>query len=169
MGLVDKALWENRHADPAAIEAELRGPKSRGWLMRWLPTRAHDNGLFLVYSNGVGVDDNEIRTGNAMILDPQGVTSRHPNTRSFSQYRLVASFGPCGYPPDHQGNSVSDAKTRPRTCQRQTTTKQSLSYRSCVRWRWAASDSVIFTLTCMFHTSSGPRPAGPRGFGLSTH
>jgi len=72
MGLVDKALWENRHTDPAAIEAELRGPKGRGWLMRWLPTRAHDNGLFLVYSNGVGVDDNEIRTGNAMILDPYG-------------------------------------------------------------------------------------------------
>jgi predicted amidohydrolase len=77
MGLVDKALWENRHADPAAIEAELRGPKGRGWLMRWLPARAHDNGLFLVYSNGVGVDDDEIRTGllslrKPMILDPYG-------------------------------------------------------------------------------------------------
>jgi len=72
MGLVDKALWDNRHADPEAIEAELRGPKGRGWLMRWLPTRAHDNGLFLVFSNGVGVDDNEIRTGNAMVLDPYG-------------------------------------------------------------------------------------------------
>jgi hypothetical protein len=40
MGLVDRALWDNRHADPAAIEAELRGPKGRGWLMRWLPARA---------------------------------------------------------------------------------------------------------------------------------
>ena len=72
MGLVDRALWENRHRDPAAIEAELRGPKGRGWLMRWLPARAHDNGLFLIFSNGVGVDDDEIRTGNAMILDPYG-------------------------------------------------------------------------------------------------
>ena len=72
MGLVDRELWENRHTDPAAIEAELRGPKGRDWLMRWLPTRAHDNGLFLIYSNGVGVDDDEIRTGNAMILDPYG-------------------------------------------------------------------------------------------------
>ena len=72
MGLVDRKLWENRHKDPAAIEAELRGPKGRGWLLRWLPARAHDNGLFLVFSNGVGVDDNEIRTGNAMILDPYG-------------------------------------------------------------------------------------------------
>jgi len=40
--------------------------------MRWLPSRAHDNGVFLIFSNGVGVDDDEIRTGNAMILDPYG-------------------------------------------------------------------------------------------------
>ena len=72
MGLVDRALWENRYTNPQAIEAELRGPKGRAWLMRWLPTRAHDNGVFLLFSNGVGVDDNEIRTGNAMILDPYG-------------------------------------------------------------------------------------------------
>ncbi len=72
MGLVDRALWDNRYNNPQAIEAELRGPKGRGWLMRWLPARAHDNGIFLVFSNGVGVDDDEIRTGNAMILDPYG-------------------------------------------------------------------------------------------------
>ncbi len=40
--------------------------------MRWLPSRAHDNGLFVVFANGIGVDDDEIRTGNAMILDPYG-------------------------------------------------------------------------------------------------
>jgi predicted amidohydrolase len=56
----------------AAIEAEFRGDKGRGWLMRWLPARAHDNGMFLVFANGVGQDDNEVRTGNAMILDPYG-------------------------------------------------------------------------------------------------
>lgn len=72
MGLVDRKLWDNRHADPAAIEAEFRGPKGRGWLMRWLPARAHDNGMFVIFSNGVGVDGDEIRTGNAMILDPYG-------------------------------------------------------------------------------------------------
>lgn len=72
MGLIDPQLWENRHRDPGAIEAEFRGPKGRGWLMRWLPTRAHDNGMFLIFSNGVGVDDDEVRTGNAMILDPYG-------------------------------------------------------------------------------------------------
>jgi predicted amidohydrolase len=72
MGVVDRALWENRAQDPAAIEEEFKGPKGRGWLLRWLPARAHDNGLFLIFSNGVGVDDDEIRTGNAMILDPYG-------------------------------------------------------------------------------------------------
>ena len=72
MGLVDRAKWGNRERDPEAIEAELRGPKGREWLMRWLPARAHDSGMFLVFSNGVGVDDDEIRTGNATILDPYG-------------------------------------------------------------------------------------------------
>ncbi len=72
MGLVDRALWEAREENPEAIEAELKGPKGRGWLLRWLPSRAHDNGLFLAFSNGVGVDDDEIRTGNAMIIDTYG-------------------------------------------------------------------------------------------------
>jgi len=72
MGLIDPKLWENRHADPGAVEAEFRGEKGRAWLMRWLPARAHDNGLFLIFSNGVGIDDDEVRTGNAMILDPYG-------------------------------------------------------------------------------------------------
>jgi predicted amidohydrolase len=69
---VDHAIWARRAEDPAACEAELRGPKGRGWLMRWLPSRAHDNGMFLLFSNGIGPDDDEIRTGNAMILDPYG-------------------------------------------------------------------------------------------------
>jgi len=72
MGLVDRMLWDNRHSDPQAIEREFRGPKGRAWLTRWLPARAHDNGVFLVFSNGVGIDDDEIRTGNAMIIDPYG-------------------------------------------------------------------------------------------------
>jgi predicted amidohydrolase len=72
MGLVDPSLWHNRYNNPRAIEEEFRGEKGRGWLMRWLPARAHDNGMFLIFSNGVGVDDDEIRTGNAMILDPYG-------------------------------------------------------------------------------------------------
>lgn len=72
MGVVDVDLWENRHDNPEAIEAEFRGPKGREWLMRWLPARAHDNGMFLIFSNGVGRDDDEVRTGNSMILDAYG-------------------------------------------------------------------------------------------------
>jgi predicted amidohydrolase len=74
-------IWERRREDPAAIEAELCGPKGREWLMRWLPSRAHDNGMFLLFANGIGPDDDEIRTGNAMILDPYGeiiVETRRP-------------------------------------------------------------------------------------------
>jgi predicted amidohydrolase len=66
------ARWENRRTDPAAIEREFLGPNGRGWLMRWLPARAHDNGMFVIFSNGVGRDDDEVRTGNAMVLDPYG-------------------------------------------------------------------------------------------------
>jgi predicted amidohydrolase len=65
-------LWQRRLSDPEAIDAELRGPNGREWLMRWLPARAHDNGLFILFSNGIGQDDDEVRTGNAMILDPYG-------------------------------------------------------------------------------------------------
>ena len=72
MGLIDVELWRNRATNPAAIESEFRGPKGREWLMRWLPSRAHDNGMFLVFANGVGEDNGEVRTGNAMILDPYG-------------------------------------------------------------------------------------------------
>ena len=69
---IDPDIWARREENPAACEAEICGPKGRGWLMRWLPSRAHDNGMFLLFSNGIGADDDEIRTGNAMVLDPYG-------------------------------------------------------------------------------------------------
>ena len=72
MGLIDVNTWRNRDIDPVAIENEIKGPKGREWLMRWLPARARDNGMFLVFSNGIGEDHGEVRTGNAMILDPYG-------------------------------------------------------------------------------------------------
>lgn len=31
-----------------------------------------DNGMFVIFSNGIGEDHGEVRTGNAMILDPYG-------------------------------------------------------------------------------------------------
>jgi predicted amidohydrolase len=72
MGPIDVKLWQERDRTPNALAAEFQGDKGRGWLMRWLPARAHDNGMFLVFANGVGQDDDEVRTGNAMVLDCYG-------------------------------------------------------------------------------------------------
>lgn len=72
MKVVSSELWHNRTNDPEALLDAVNGPYGRGWLMRWLPSRAHDNGIFLLFSNGIGPDDDEIRTGNAMIIDPYG-------------------------------------------------------------------------------------------------
>jgi predicted amidohydrolase len=72
MGPVSRQLWDNRGNHPTVIEAEFRGEKGREWLTTWLPARAYDNGIFIVFSNGVGVDSDEIRTGNSMIIDPYG-------------------------------------------------------------------------------------------------
>lgn len=87
---IDPAVWARRDADPAACAAELCGPKGRGWLMRWLPSRAHDNGMFLLFSNGIGPDDDEIRTGNAMVLDPYGEVIAE--TRAFGDDMVVADL-----------------------------------------------------------------------------
>ena len=72
MGPIDVGLWQNRERDPESLRAEFQGDKGRAWLMRWLPARAHDNGMFLVFANGVGQDDDEVRTGNAMVIDCYG-------------------------------------------------------------------------------------------------
>ena len=58
--------------------------------MRWLPSRAHDNGMFLLFSNGVGPDDDEIRTGNAMVLDPYGEIIAE--TRALGDAMVVADL-----------------------------------------------------------------------------
>jgi hypothetical protein len=71
-GLIDKTLWENRHRDPAPLRQEFLGPKGRQWLMRWLPTRAYENGIYAVYTNPIGIDHDTVKNGNAMIIDPFG-------------------------------------------------------------------------------------------------
>jgi predicted amidohydrolase len=71
-GTVERALWDNRDRDPVRLRMEFDGPKGRGWLMRFLPCRAWENGVYLVFSNPIGVDYDTIKNGNAMILDPFG-------------------------------------------------------------------------------------------------
>lgn len=71
-GTVDPALWHRRERDPVPLRMELNGPKGRGWLMRWLPARAYENGIYAVFANPIGLDDGQVRNGNSMILDPFG-------------------------------------------------------------------------------------------------
>jgi predicted amidohydrolase len=71
-GWVDRKFWNNREKDPDALRAEFEGPKGRGWLMRWLPARAYDNGIYAIFSNPIGLDDDQLKNGNSMILDPYG-------------------------------------------------------------------------------------------------
>ena len=46
MKRISPDLWRQRHDNPQAIKEACQGPNGRDWLMRWLPSRAHDNGLF---------------------------------------------------------------------------------------------------------------------------
>ncbi|WP_394826737.1 nitrilase family protein [Pendulispora albinea] len=71
-GFVDPALWTNREADPTSLRLEFDGMKGRGWLMKWLPARAYDNGIYAVFSNAIGMDDDQLKNGCSMIVDPFG-------------------------------------------------------------------------------------------------
>lgn len=71
-GFVDPALWQNREADPTSLRLEFDGMKGRSWLMKWLPARAYDNGVYVVFSNPIGMDDDQLKNGCSMIIDPFG-------------------------------------------------------------------------------------------------
>jgi len=71
-GVVERELWDNRFQDPVRLRREFQGPKGREWLMRWMPTRAYENGVYAVYSNPIGWDHDTVKPGLAMILDPFG-------------------------------------------------------------------------------------------------
>jgi predicted amidohydrolase len=71
-GFVDPVLWNMREEDPATLRAEFDGLKGRSWLMKWLPARAYDNGVYVVFSNPIGMDDDQLKNGCSMIIDPFG-------------------------------------------------------------------------------------------------
>ncbi len=73
MGRIPLELWQNRHRDPRPMREAIMGPKGYQWIMKWLPSRAYDNSMFTVFTNGVGIDGPEVRTGCSMILDPEGI------------------------------------------------------------------------------------------------
>ena len=69
---VDDKFWQNRENDPVSLRQEFDGPKGRGWLLRWLPARAFDNGVYYVFTNPIGYDGEHLKNGNSMIIDPYG-------------------------------------------------------------------------------------------------
>jgi predicted amidohydrolase len=71
-GFVDPNLWQNRENDPTSLRLEFDGMKGREWLMKWLPSRAYDNGIYAVFSNPIGMDDDQLKNGCSMIIDPFG-------------------------------------------------------------------------------------------------
>lgn len=71
-GYVDDTLWQNRELDPVSLRMEFDGPKGRQWLLRWLPARAYDNGVYYAFSNPIGYDGEHLKNGNAMLIDPYG-------------------------------------------------------------------------------------------------
>lgn len=71
-GFIDPALWYNREADPTSLRQEFDGLKGRAWLMKWLPARAYDNAVYAIFSNPIGMDDDQLKNGCSMILDPFG-------------------------------------------------------------------------------------------------
>ena len=40
--------------------------------MKWLPARAYDNGIYVIFSNPIGMDDDQLKNGCSMIIDPFG-------------------------------------------------------------------------------------------------
>jgi predicted amidohydrolase len=71
-GFVDPGLWTNKAHDPTSLRLEFEGMKGRDWLMKWLPARAYDNGIYCIFSNPIGMDDDQLRNGRSMIIDPFG-------------------------------------------------------------------------------------------------
>jgi len=71
-GFVEPALWHNRQNDPTPLRLEFDGMKGRQWLMKWLPSRAYDNAVYVIFSNPIGMDDDQLKNGCSMIIDPFG-------------------------------------------------------------------------------------------------
>ena len=91
-GYVDDALWQNREQDPVPLRMEFDGPKGREWLLRWLPARAYDNGVYYAFTNPIGYDGEHLKNGASLLLDPYG--NIITEIRSFENEIAVATITP---------------------------------------------------------------------------
>jgi len=91
-GFVDPKLWKNRDVDPTSLRLEFDGMKGRSWLMKWLPARAYDNAIYAIFSNPIGMDDDQLKNGCSMIIDPFGDVLAE--CRSFDDSFVTATLTP---------------------------------------------------------------------------
>ncbi len=91
-GFVDPKLWVNREIDPTSLRLEFDGMKGRRWLMKWLPARAYDNAIYAIFSNPIGMDDDQLKNGCSMIIDPFGDVIAE--CRSFDNSFVTATITP---------------------------------------------------------------------------
>ena len=91
-GFVEPKLWDNREEDPTSLRLEFDGMKGRDWLMKWLPARAYDNAIYAVFSNPIGMDDDQLKNGCSMIIDPFGDVL--VECRSFDDSFVTATISP---------------------------------------------------------------------------
>ena len=91
-GFVNPKLWENRETDPTSLRLEFDGMKGKDWLMKWLPARAYDNGIYAIFSNPIGMDDDQLKNGCSMIVDPFGDVIAE--CRSFEDSFATATITP---------------------------------------------------------------------------
>jgi predicted amidohydrolase len=61
-------------------------------LMKWLPARAYDNGVYVVFSNPIGMDDDQLKNGCSMIIDPFGDVIAE--CRSLNDESVIAELTP---------------------------------------------------------------------------
>jgi predicted amidohydrolase len=91
-GFVNPKLWENRETNPTSLRLEFDSMKGRDWLMKWLPARAYDNAIYAIFSNPIGMDDDQLKNGCSMILDPFGDVLAE--CRTFEDSFVTASIVP---------------------------------------------------------------------------
>jgi predicted amidohydrolase len=71
-GFVDPQLWLDKENNRQLLRAEFDGLKGRSWLMKWLPARAYDNAIYAIFANPIGMDDDQLKNGCSMVIDPYG-------------------------------------------------------------------------------------------------
>src|SRR6186997_3577731 len=86
-GFVDPELWKDKTKNAVALRKEFDGIKGKEWLMKWLPARAYDNGVYVVFSNPIGMDDDQLKNGCSMIIELTHEKLKHAGGFRYTQAR----------------------------------------------------------------------------------